>query len=81
MSMTKTEYKTKFLKKRSDKGKERWNISITRETRTKLIHLSYGGNGYKRIPLCDIIENILQDHFNANVATIKEIYQHDSPLY
>lgn len=78
--MTRTEYKRKFLKKRFDKGKKT-SVIITKETRTKLFHLSYGGPGYERIPISDIVENIIQEHFNENIETIKEIYQHDSPLY
>lgn len=78
--MTRAEYKRKFLKKRFDKGKKS-SVPISKETRTKLFHLAYGGPGFERIPISDIVENILQDHFNENLEAIKEIYKHDSPLY
>lgn len=78
--MDREEYKKKFLIKRSDIETKK-AIRINRSTRSKLVHLSYGGVGNERIPIGDIVENIIEDHINENLETIKEIYKHDSPLY
>lgn len=80
MTMSREEYKKKFLKKREGKETKR-AIHINSSTRVKLIHLTYGGEGNKRIPLSDIVENIIEDHLNEHVETIKEISKQDSPLY
>ena len=78
-SLTRKEYKKKFLHKVPVEGK-RTSIPVSRETKNKLRQLCTAVDG-PRIPVGSLVENIIDEHCQQHSKAIGELYRNDIPVY